>query len=301
MSFRSGTVALVGRPNAGKSTLLNTLVGEPIAAVSRRPQTTRARIVGYWNTPEMQVVLLDTPGIHVPWTELNRRLVEAAERAIAEVDLVVWLIDVVPLLADGAPVPPGLGEEELRVLERLGDRPRLVLLNKVDEIDKASLLPLMQALGGLGELLPLSGRRGDGVKELARLVSARLPEQDARYPTDQLTSSSEKSIVAEFVRERIFELCGQEVPYAAAVEVEKFDESARAEGRVHIHARILVEKESQKAILIGKGGAMIKRIGTQARRRIEALLQAHVRLDLFVVVERDWTRNPRMLKELGIE
>lgn len=300
MSFRSGTVALVGRPNAGKSSLLNALVGERIAAVSRRPQTTRNRVLGLWNTDALQAVLLDTPGIHEPWTELNRRLVAAAETAIGEVDLVLWILDVVPMVEAVAQGRPALDAAADQVRSRVAGKPVVVVLNKVDAVDKGALLPVLAQLGELGELVPLSALKRDGLDTLARVVAARLPEQAPLYPTDQLTDVPEKTIVAELIREQIFERCGQEVPYATAVEVERFDESKRAEGRVHIHARILVEKDSQKAILIGKGGAMIKSIGIAARRRVERLLDAQVRLDLFVVVEKDWTRNPRMLKEQGI-
>jgi GTP-binding protein Era len=301
MSFRSGTVALVGRPNAGKSSLLNALVGERIAAVSRRPQTTRTRVLGLWNTDAMQVVLLDTPGIHEPWTELNRRLVAAAEAAIGDADLVLWIIDAEPLVTLVAEGQSVFDDALERLRTRIGEKPLVVVLNKVDLVEKKALLPVMQALGPLGEIVPISALKSDGVEALARVVATRLPEQEALYPTDQLTDVPERTIVAELIREQVFERCGQEVPYASAVEIERFDESQRDAGKVHIYARIIVEKESQKAILIGKGGAMVKSIGIEARRRIERLLDARVRLDLFIAVEKDWTKNPRMLKEQGIE
>lgn len=301
MSLPAGTVALVGRPNAGKSSLLNQLVGERIAAVSRRPQTTRTRVLGVWQTDEMQAVLLDTPGLHEPWTEMNRRLVGAAEAAIAEAELVVWILDVVPIVAAVAAGRPALDEALEAVRARLGDKPRVIVLNKVDLVDRRALLPVIAALAPLGEIVPLSATRGENLDALARVVRDRLPVGEPLFPPDQLTDASERFIVAELVRERIFEHTGEEVPYATAVEVERFDETQRAEGKVRIHAKILVEKESQKAILIGKGGRMIKRIGTEARARIEPLLDCRVRLDLFVVVEKDWTRNPRLLRELGMD
>jgi len=301
MPLPTGTVALVGRPNAGKSSLLNQLVGERIAAVSRRPQTTRTRVLGVWQTPGMQAVLLDTPGLHEPWTEMNRRLVAAAEAAIADADLVVWILDVVPILTAVAAGKPPLDEALEAVKARLGDKPRVVVLNKVDLVDRRTLLPVMAALAPLGELVPLSATKGENLDALARVVQARLPVGEPLFPPDQLTDASERFIVAELIRERIFEHTGEEVPYATAVEIERFDESGRAEGRVHVHAKILVEKDSQKGILIGKGGRMIKRIGTEARARIEPLLDCRVRLDLFVVVEKDWTRNPRVLRELGMD
>ena len=303
MSFRSGLVALVGRPNAGKSSLLNALVGERIAAVSHRPQTTRNRVVGIWNSPTSQIVLLDTPGLHEAWTPMNQKLVEAASKALEEVDAVAWIVDCVPLCAAAKEGRPVLDASLLSVHERLqaAGLPIVVVLNKIDLVDRRELLPVMEAFGAVtAHILPFSAKKKDGVEMLERALVRHLPEQPALYPPDQMTDATERFIVAELIRERVFEHCSQEVPYSAAVEIERFDESERAEGKVHIHARIVVEKESQKAILIGAKGRMIKRIGTEARHHIENLLGCRVRLDLFVAVERDWTRNPRLLKELGV-
>lgn len=303
MSFRSGLVALVGRPNAGKSSLLNALVGERIAAVSKRPQTTRNRVVGIWNNPASQVVLLDTPGLHEAWTPLNQKLVDTATKALAEVDAAAWIVDVVPLVESAKVTELVLDASLEAVRERLvaSGLPLVIVLNKVDLVDKPALLPVIEKFATISpNVVPLSAKKKGGIDGLAHVVSRLLPEQPALYPLDQLTDATERFIVSELIRERVFEHCAEEVPYATAVEIEKFDESEREMGRVHIHARIVVEKESQKAILIGRGGKMVKRIGTEARAQIEALLGCKVRLDLFIAVERDWTRNPRLLREMGI-
>lgn len=303
MSFRSGLVALVGRPNAGKSSLLNVLVGERIAAVSRKPQTTRNRVVGIWNTDQAQVVLLDTPGLHEAWTPLNQRLVDTATKVLDEVDAVAWILDVVPLCAALREGKPLLDPQDVAIRDRLvaAGLPLLIVLNKVDLVPRPELLPVIQELSAItAHVIPLSARKKENLEGLAAVLPRLLPEQPALYPVDQLTDATERFIVAELIRERVFEHCAQEVPYATAVEIERFDESQREQGRVHIHARIVVEKESQKAILIGRQGRMIKKIGTEARQHIERLLGCKVRLDLFVAVERDWTRNPRLLKELGV-
>lgn len=302
-AFRSGIVALVGRPNAGKSSLLNALVGERIAAVSSRPQTTRNRVAGIWNPPGMQVVLLDTPGLHEAWTPMNQAMVAAADKVLGEVDAVLWVVDVLPLV-ERAKVSAEVLDPGLRAIgEKLATArlPLVLVLNKVDAVEKPALLPVLSALAEVApHIVPLSARKKSGLERLATVLSGILPHQPALFPEDQLTDATERFIVAELIRERIFDLCAEEVPYASAVEIERFDESERELGRVHIHARIIVEKDSQKGILIGAGGRMIKRIGTEARHRIEGLLGCKVRLDLFVAVERDWTRNPRLLRELGV-
>lgn len=304
MPFRSGTVALIGRPNAGKSSILNTLVGERIAAVSRRPQTTRNRVLGLWNAPEMQVVLLDTPGLHDAWTAFNQRMVTVSEGVLGEVDAICWILDVQPLVIALATGTPVLDAQLLNVRDRVTARalPLVLVLNKADLVPKEQVLPVIAALAEISPVIvPVSAKKGTGLDMLARAVSRVLPVQPALYPEDQLTTETERFIVAELIRERVMEHTEQEVPYATAVEIERFDESSREAGKVHIHAKILVEKESQKAIVIGQGGKMIKRIGTEARQSIAGLLGCQVRLDLFVVVERDWTRNPRLLKDLGLD
>lgn len=304
MPFRSGLLALVGRPNAGKSSLLNTLVGERIAAVSRRPQTTRNRVVGMWNTDQMQVVLLDTPGLHDAWTLLNKKMVATAEKVLQEVDAVAWIIDANEPIAELAAGRPALDTGLCAVRDRLAASglPLVVVLNKVDAVEKGALLPVMAALADVGgPVVPVSARRREGLDALAAVVARLLPVAPPQYPVDQLTDATERFIVAELIRERVMEHTHEEVPYAVAVEIERFDESEREAGRVQVHAKILVEKESQKGIVVGRGGRMIKTIGTEAREAIEHLLGCRVRLDLFVVVERDWTTNPRILRELGLD
>lgn len=300
MAFRAGTVALVGRPNAGKSSLLNALVGARIAAVSKRPQTTRTRLLGVYTTDDVQAVLVDTPGIHEAWTEFNQRMVQEAERALEDVDVACWILDVEPMVKAVQSGLPALDAAHDAVRTRLVGHPVVIALNKVDLVEKGLLLPVLDALKTLeAPLVPISARKGIGLDALVAEWAKLLPEQEPLYPPEHITDAMERQICAELVREQVFELAEQEVPYATAVEIERFDESRRAEGLVHVHARILCEKPSQKAILIGKGGAMIKRIGTTARHRMEQLLDCRVRLDLFVVVEKDWTKKPRMLKGLG--
>lgn len=287
MSSHAGTIALIGRPNAGKSTLLNQLVGTRIAAVSAKPQTTRTRIMGIVTVPGLQAVLVDTPGLHGPRSELNRRMVKAAEAAMDEVDLLCWIVDATRPF-----------DEELAA--RFAGRKVVVALNKVDLLDdKRLLLPLIAGYAQTGVVVPISASEGEGTDVLLKEWAAALPEGEPMYPEDQITNVNEKDICAEMVREQLFASCGQEIPYVSAVEIERFDESERETGRVTIHARILVEKASQKAIVIGAGGKMVKKIGTGARKRIETLLGVHVDLRLFVAVERDWTTNPRLLRELG--
>ncbi len=301
MSFHAGTVGLVGRPNAGKSTLLNALVGAKISAVSRRPQTTRNRVAGVYTTDSVQVVLWDTPGIHEAFTPLNTHMVREAEQVLDEVDAVCWIVDALPLARNAEKGTDVLDPGLLSVLDRVKGRKLVIALNKVDAVDKQWLLPVIAALGQAeAPIVPISASKRDGLDQLVAEWTKLLPEQPALYPPEHVTDALERQICAELVRERVFENTGQEVPYATAVEIEQFDESARdTEGIVRIHARIIVEKPSQKAILIGKGGAMIKKIGTEARAQIANLLDCRVRLDLFVVVEKDWTRSPRVLRGLG--
>lgn len=301
MPNKSGTVALVGRPNAGKSTLLNALVGARIAAVSRRPQTTRTRLVGVYTQGDVQAVLVDTPGLHAAWTPLNQRMVESTTQALADVDVACWILDAVPLADDAARGLPVLDDALRDVRARLVGHPLVVALNKVDAVEKPALLPVLAALAELeAPLVPISAVKGIGLDALVAEWAKLLPEQDPLFPPDHVTDAMERDICAELIREQVMELTEEEIPYATAVEIEKFDETGRAEGHVRIHARIVCEKGSQKGILIGAGGAMIKRIGTNARRRIEELLDCKVRLDLFVAVEPDWTKKPARWKGFGV-
>lgn len=301
MSFHAGTIGLVGRPNAGKSTLLNALVGAKISAVSKRPNTTRSRVAGVYTTDTMQAVLWDTPGLHEAFTPLNSYMVREAEQVLDDVDAVCWIVDALPLARNAEKGKEILDPGLLQVLDKVKGRKLVVALNKVDAVEKQWLLPVIAALGQVeAPIVPISARGSEGIDALTAEWAKLLPEQAALYPPDHVTDALERQICAELIRERVFENTSQEVPYATAVEIEQFDESARdTDGIVRIHARILVEKPSQKAILIGKGGAMIKKIGSEARAQIAELLDCRVRLDLFVVVEKDWTTNPRHLKGLG--
>lgn len=319
-SFKAGSIALVGAPNAGKSTLLNAVLGQKVAAVSPKPQTTRNRVAGILTTESMQAVLIDTPGIHDPErsrSPLNRALVRIAEATLGEVDAVCWVVDAARSAAraeasteaEELPIVTGIIAE---IAERLAgmEIPVIVALNKTDRVEKRWLLPVIQGLSTAlpaAQILPVSAVKGDGVAQLVRAWGEALPEGEADYPADQLLIDSERFVVSELIREQIFRLTEEEIPYATAVEIEKFDESQREEARgggrpeVEIYARILVERSSQKGIVIGRGGEMLKAIGTRSRREIEGLLGCHVFLHLHVAVERDWSRDPRHLRRMGLE
>lgn len=292
--FRSGYVAILGAPNAGKSTLLNRLLGEKIAITSRRPQTTRNRILGVVHRPGAQMILLDTPGVHRPRGPLNARIVEAALAVVAEVDLLLWVLDV------ERPDP----ESEALLLERLAaaGKPLLLALNKIDRVQKETVLPLMAAWQArhpsFGAMVPISARHGTQVEALVTEMAARLPEGPPLFPEDHLTDQPERVIVAELVREKVFRLTGEEIPYSSAVTIETFREEA-ARPLVHIDATIHVERDSQKGIVIGKGGAKLRQIGTAAREDIERLLGTRVFLKLFVRVQKNWTRDTRAIQRFG--
>lgn len=291
---RSGYVAIVGRPNVGKSTLLNRLLGEKISIVSRRPQTTRNRVLGIYSRDDCQVLFVDTPGIHESDKLLNKRMVADADAAMQQVDAVLMLVDVTH-----RPDP----EAHTAVLQRLENVnvPVVIALNKVDTIKKDALLPIIASWSDVGDwaaVVPISAQTGDGVGDLLGVLVGSLPEGPAWFPADQITDAPERFVVAELIREQIFGCLDKELPYATAVEIEEFDESER-ERRIRIAAKIWVERDSQKGIVIGKGGAMIKRIGTRSRAAIERLLGCSVRLDLHVGVDASWTRNRRGVEQRG--
>jgi GTP-binding protein Era len=292
--YRSGYVALIGRPNAGKSTLLNRLVGEKIAAVSNKPQTTRHQIQGVITRDEGQIVLVDTPGVHQPGYLLNRRMMSAVHDALEGVDLVLLMRD--------ASVPTGNGDRFVLDLVKQRGTPALLLLNKVDRLDdKAKLLPLMQWYAGeydWRELIPLSARTGDMVETLLAQIIKHLPEREAVFAPDELTDQSMRMLCAEIVREKILQTTGDEIPYVTAVLTERFDEE-RADF-TRINCIIYVERDSQKAIIIGRAGERIKEIGTKARHDIEHLLGHRAHLELFVKVQEDWRNSERALNEMGI-
>jgi len=299
---RAGFAALIGRPNVGKSTLLNRLTGEKLAIVSPKPQTTRNRIMGVVTVKEGQVALLDTPGIHQAKGELNRRMVEVALRAAAEVDVVCFLIEATA----GAKAQPEVGPGNERILEELKrlKKPVVLAIHKLDEVHKPLLLPLIalyQERFPFAEVVPISARDGDGVDRLLTLLIAQLPKGERMFDEDTLTDQAERALVAEYVREQVLRHCRQEVPYSSAVRVDIFEERERDRGLVKIECSILVERESQKAIVIGKRGAMLKEIGTGARKAIERLLGTKVFLSLRVRVEENWTERHDALRRLGYE
>ncbi|MCZ6627970.1 MAG: GTPase Era [SAR324 cluster bacterium] len=290
-TLRSGFVCLVGRPNVGKSTLLNALVGRPVSITARKPQTTRNRIVGVKHGPGYQVVLVDTPGIHQAAAPLNVRMVRYATAALAEADIVLVIVE---------PGPEPTQEDHL-VLERVREAapPALLLINKIDIASEATILRSLQTYGALGmfeEVVPVSAVTGKGLKRLERLIVARLRPGPPYFEPEQATDQSETMIIAELVRQELFRRTHQEVPYKSAVRVEHLEDKP---GRLVIDARIFVERDSQKGIVIGKGGRMLKAIGTAARAKIEALLGVRVYLGLQVSVLAGWSENPRYLAELG--
>ncbi len=305
----AGTIALVGRPNAGKSTLLNHVLGVRLAATSSKPQTTRNRVVGIHTADDLQAVLVDTPGLHRAKSRMNRAMVGAARSAMGEVDLICWVVDAARIAgrrSDRPVLHPGL-EQIAELITSAGSRPPVVALNKVDVMRKPDLLPIMAAfherLPG-AELVPVSSLKGSNVDRLVEAWRRGLPAGEALYPAGTVSDQPERFAVGELIREKVFRLTHQEVPYQTAVIIEGWEERAEGEegrGVVVVFARILVERDSQRGLIIGKGGEKLKQIGTRARADIEALLGTRIHLDLHVSVKRDWTRNPRLLRELGIE
>jgi GTP-binding protein Era len=292
--LKSGVVALIGRPNAGKSTLLNKLIGEKIAIVSDKPQTTRTRINGVLTRPEGQVVFLDTPGVHKPGYKLNRRMMSIVADALATVDLILLMID--------AAEPMGSGDRfVLDMLKRI-ETPAFLIPNKVDAVgDKSKLLPLISAYASernFVEVIPISALTGDGVELLILKAFEYLPHGPALYPEDEMTDQPERVMAAEFVREKILQVTGDELPYVTAVVTEGWEDAG---GTTKINCLIYVERRSHRAIVIGRGGERLKQIGTAARRDIEKLLGRHVFLSLFVKVRERWRDDERTLNELGIQ
>jgi GTP-binding protein Era len=291
--FRSGFVAIVGRPNVGKSTLLNRIIGEKLVITSDKPQTTRNRIQGIHNMQGGQIVFIDTPGIHEARSRLNRFMVEEAGAALEGVDAVVILVD-----ATARPA----AQLEL-VAQRLSRTtvPIILAVNKIDLVQPAQLLAALAEYGSLlscREIIPVSAASGEGVDRLLQLILPLLPVGPAYFPDDILTDVPERFVVAEIIREKVFRHTGDEIPYAVAVNIEKFKEREDG-GLISISAVITVERDSQKGIVIGRRGEKLKKIGTLARVDIEQLLGTKVFLELFVRVRKDWTENTQMLKELG--
>ncbi|MBV9073892.1 MAG: GTPase Era [Acidobacteria bacterium] len=296
MSFRSGFVSIVGRPNAGKSTLLNALVGEKVAIVTHKPQTTRHRIQGFVNVkggkgrPPGQIVFIDTPGIHKPDSPLGSRMMREVNSALEDRDLVLLIVDCTQAF--------GKGDQFALDLLKNTSSPVILLLNKIDAIEKPKLLEIIDRysrLRSFAEIIPISATKRQGLDALVDNVIKRLPEGPRYFEKDQITDQPERVLVAELIRERVLIETGQEVPYATAVKIERFEEGPRI---THISAAIYCEREGQKAILIGKRGAMLKQIGTSARKHIEKLLGAKVFLELFVKVRDNWRSSEVALDEL---
>ena len=290
MSFKSGFVAIVGRPNAGKSTLVNTLVGRKVAIVSPRPQTTRNRIQGILNRDDAQIVLIDTPGIHKPDSVLSRQMMDEAEHALDGIDVLSLIVD--------ASVEFGAGDRFSIEWAGRFKGPVFLLLNKVDAVSKPQLLPLIdryRKLSDFAEIFPISARTGEGCLDLVKAWLARLPEAPPHFPADQFTDQPERFLAAELVREKAILATREEVPHAIAVLTDSFDETGDL---IKIRATIYVERDGQKGILIGKGGEMIKRIGTLARKEIESILGARVFLELFVKVQPNWRQNAAIVRQL---
>ena len=294
MNTHSGYVALIGRPNAGKSTLLNRLVGQKIAAVSDKPQTTRFRIQGIITKPEGQVVFVDTPGVHQPGYELNRRMMAAVQEALLGVDLVCLLRD--------ASVSTGNGDRFVLDLVKQSEKPALLLLNKIDKLeDKVALLPLMDWYRDQydwREIIPISALKDEMTEVLLDSCLRHLPEGEPIFSEDELTDQTVRTLVAEIVREKVLRSTGDEIPYVTAVVTERFEEVR--EDFARINCVIVVERTSQKKIIIGKGASRVKEIGIAARRDIEELLGHRVHLELFVKVEEDWRNDARLLDEYGL-
>ena len=292
--MNSGYVALIGRPNAGKSTLLNRLVGQKIAAVSDKPQTTRFRIQGIITKPEGQVVFVDTPGVHQPGYELNRRMMVAVQEALLGVDLVCLMRD--------ASVSTGNGDRFVLDLVKRSEKPGLLLLNKIDKFeDKSALLPLIdwyREQYEWREIIPISALKSEMTDVLLDGVLRHLPEGAPIFSEDELTDQSLRVLVAEIVREKVLRSTGDEIPYVTAVVTERFEEVR--EDFARINCLIVVERTSQKKIIIGKGASRLKEIGIAARRDIEQLLGHRVHLELFVKVEEDWRNDARLLDEYGL-
>ena len=293
-NIKSGLVAIVGPPNAGKSTLLNVLLGQKISIVTPKPQTTRNRIIGILNDPSYQIVLLDTPGLHKARKPLNQEMVKIAVASLSEVDVVLFLIDISLPIADKQASPIDYLESS--------KVPAILVLNKIDLLDKKQVLPMIETYRKIypfAAIIPVSALLNNGTDLLLKELLRLLPAGPKFYPEDIPTDATERFIVAEIIREKIFLLTGQEIPYSTAVVIESFKEE---EGRklITIHATIFVEKSSQKAIIIGRKGSKLQQIGKNSRQDIEKLLGQKVLLKLWVKVHKNWTKDMRFIRDLGL-
>jgi GTPase len=292
-SFRSGFIAIAGAPNAGKSTLLNRILGEKISITSKKPQTTRNRILGVAHRPGSQMVFIDTPGVHQARGELNLRIVDVALTALADVDFILLLAD----LKSPAPAAETL---LIKALKKQ-NRPVVLALNKIDQVEKNAILPAIEAWAGrypFQEIIPVSAKQGDGVAGLLATMEKRLPEGPPFFPEDSLTDLPVRFLAAEVIREKAFRLTGQEIPYSVAVTVDTFKEDA-GKNLTRIEATLHVERDSQKGIVIGKRGSKLKQIGADARKEIERMLACRVFLKLFVRVQKNWSQDTKALRRFG--
>ena len=290
--FHSGFVTIVGRPNVGKSTLMNALVGEKVAIVSNRPQTTRNRIMGVMTRPECQIVFLDTPGIHNPRTRLGEYMMQSVRDAMDGMDGMLVLVDATQV-----------GEQDRKIVQEMSSRkvPKILALNKIDLLPKEKLLALMESFAqcGYDEIIPISAKTGDGVEELANALMAKLPEGPKYFPDDMMTDQPERQICAEMIREKALLHLRDEVPHGIGVEMMAMNKES--DDFMEIHATIYCEREAHKGIIIGKHGAMLQLIGSEARRDIEQLLGLHVNLKLWVKVRPDWRNRMDDLRTLGYD
>ena len=289
---KSGFVSIVGRPNSGKSTLLNRLVGEKVSIVTDKPQTTRQVVRGIVTRPEGQITFLDTPGIHKPIHRMNERMMDSVREAMADVDLVLLIVD--------ASAAFGRGEAFTLELLKPVNTTKFLLLNKIDQIQKQKLLPIMEQYSKLGdfeEIIPISALKGENIELLLQEIFKNLPEGPMYYPPDQTSDQQQRTIAAELIREKAILLTEEELPYSTAVVIDRFEEGNKI---CRIFASVFVERESQKAIVIGKAGLKLKEIGTEARKELESFLDTKVFLELHVKVKKGWRDDEEMLRTLGL-
>lgn len=291
--YKSGFVAIIGRPNVGKSTFLNRVIGQKIAIMSDKPQTTRNKIQGVYTTDDAQIIFIDTPGIHKPKHKLGDFMVKVAQSALQEVDLILFMVNAVE----------GLGRGDEFIIERLKQvqTPVFLVINKIDEVHPDDLLPLIEqyrSLHSFAEVIPISALQGNNVETLLQQIKNYLPEGPQYYPAHQVTDHPERFIIAEFIREKALHLTREEVPHSIAVVIDSIERRENSD-TVYVAATIIVERDSQKGIIIGKRGQMLKEIGQRARADIEALLGSKVFLELWVKVQKDWRNKMAQLRDLG--
>ncbi len=289
--FKSGFVALIGRPNVGKSTLLNYLVGQKVAIMSPQPQTTRNKISGIYTDDQEQIVFIDTPGIHKPKNKLDDFMDKSSYSALDEVDVVLFMVE---------PEPAGKGDQYIAELLKKIKKPVFLVINKIDKVHQDELLSIIDSyknLGDFAEIVPISASQGNNVSELIKTIAKYLPEGPQFYDADQLTDRPEYFIVAELIREQVLKLTHEEVPHATAVVVDRMRDHEG--GKLQVEATIYVERPGQKGIIIGRKGQMLKQIGIAARQEIEALLGEKVNLRLWVKVQKNWRSDPAFLKSIG--